>query len=113
MNGYHVHFKFFAHENEMPIVTTKNGETIELPLVSTQIETRVKSLPQVTLGIRARHVDIVTCGEQGWPQVMFEGQDLVDLLMVSKVDYVSGNNPGDGTVTLMIELGPHDSVTFE
>jgi len=108
-----VHFTFYADEATMPGIITRTGESIELPLTSTAVETELNRLPRVYLGIRARHLDIVTVGQDGWPKVMFEDKDLVDLLMVSKVEYESGDAPGDGTVTLMIELGEQDSVTFE
>lgn len=108
-----VHFKFFADEATMPEITTRLGDTIELPLIGTSVETRLGKLPRVYLDIRARYLDIVTVDINGWPQVNFEGQDLVHLLMVSKVEYESGYSPGDGVVTLMIELGPDDTVTFE
>ncbi len=108
-----VHFKFFAREDEMPIVTTVQGRIVELPLVGTSVETRLGRLPRVYLDIRARYLDIVTVDQQGWPKVMFEDRDLVQDLMVSKVEYESGDEPGEGTVTLVIELGENDTVTFE
>lgn len=105
-------FKFFADESEMPVITNRHGSVLELPLVATSIETRLKAFPRITLELRARHLDFVTCSQQGWPEVMFEGEDLVSSLLVSKVEYVSGQEPGDGVVKLTIELGEHDTIEF-
>jgi len=105
-------FHLYADESCLPGIVDRHGNTIELPLVATAIETRCDCLPRVHLSLRARHVDFVTVGPDGFPQVMFEGDDLVDTLGVSDVRYESENLPGGGEIVLTILVSPGD-VEFE
>jgi len=106
-------FHFYNDESIQPDVYDVNGEAIDLPLVATQLRQRVEQLPLVTLTLRARHVDLITCGPEGWPKVMHRGKDLVGLLAVSKVRYESGDIEGSGLIHLDIELSPNDEATVE
>ena len=102
-----MNFHFFADEASLPMIRDANGKVIELPLIATAIETRVGYWPIVTLTIRAHYLDLVTEG----PRVMFEGDDLVQTLEASKVEYISAGK--DSAVVLTIQLGEEDTVHFE
>ena len=106
-------FHFYSQEDIQPDITDRHGYVIDLPLVATSIETRVGRLPMVTLTLRARYVELVTCNALGLPEVRFKDQDLVQILSVCKVRYVAGIDPGDSTIELDIELSPEDIATYE
>ena len=106
-------FHFYNDESIQPDIYDKTDRPLDLPLVATTIRQRVEQLPLVILSLRARHLDLVTCDKNGWPQVLLHGHDLVDLLEVSKVRYESGDVPGSGLIHLEIELGPNDEATVE
>jgi len=106
-------FHFYNDESIQPDVYDVNGEAIDLPLVATQLRQRVEQLPLVTLTLRARHVELITCNKRGYPEVRYQNVDLVPLLLVSRVRYESEDLQGGGIIHLDIELSPNDEATVE
>ena len=106
-------FHFYNDESVQPDIQDINGDALDLPLISTILRQQLNDLPLVTLRLRARHLSIVTCNQQGWPELWFEAHDIIPRLRVSKIRFESGRDPGGGVVEIDIQLTQDDVATVE